>query len=60
MPYVSDENYCEMVKEIDDLKPPFLCIQDASSKDDGLPDSLIVKVFEEFDRLRDNIPSYWA
>lgn len=52
MPYKSDEDYCAMVKEIDDLKPPFLCIQDASSSDDGLPDALIVKVFEEFESVR--------
>jgi dihydrodipicolinate synthase/N-acetylneuraminate lyase len=46
MPYVSDEDYCGMVKEIDDLKPPFLCIQDASLTGDGLPDELLVKLFD--------------
>lgn len=52
MPYVSDEDYMGMAKEIDDLKPPFLCIQDASMENDGLPDSLIVRLFEEFESVR--------
>lgn len=52
MPYVSDEDYCGMVKEIDDLKPPFLCIQDASLTGDGLPDELLVKLFDEFESVR--------
>lgn len=52
MPYVNDEEYCEMVKEIDDLKPPFLCIQDISMTDDGLPDKLLIKLFENFESIR--------
>ena len=52
LPYVSDEDYMAMVKEIDDLKPPFLCIQDLSMTDDGLPDALLVRLFEEFESVR--------
>jgi len=52
MPYVSDEDYYAMVKEIDELKPPFICIQDASMTDDGLPDELIVKLFNDFESVR--------
>lgn len=52
MPYTSHEEYCAMVKEIDDLKPPFLCIQDADLSGEGLPDDLIVKVFEDYESVR--------
>jgi dihydrodipicolinate synthase/N-acetylneuraminate lyase len=65
MPYIGDEDYTAMVKDIDDMKPPFLCIQDASKVDDGLPDALIVKLFEEFESVRcikievkDSCPKY--
>jgi 4-hydroxy-tetrahydrodipicolinate synthase len=52
MPYTSHEEYCSMVKEIDDLNPPFLCLQDADLNGPGLPDDLIVKTFEEYASVR--------
>ena len=52
MPYVDDEDYCRMVRELDDMKPNFLCIQDLSLSDDGLPDRLLVRIFEEFESVR--------
>lgn len=52
MPYVSDDDYCEMVAEIDRFHPPFLCIQDISMVDDGLPDQLLVRLFNEYESVR--------
>ncbi len=52
MPYVSDEDYCRMVKRIDDMHPAFLCIQDVDNTGDGLPDQLLVKLFNEFESVR--------
>ena len=52
MPYTTDDEYCAMVKKIDDMKPPFLCIQDVSMTDDGLPDRLLLRLFDEFESVR--------
>lgn len=52
MPYTTDDEYCAMVKKIDDMKPAFLCIQDVSMTDDGLPDRLLLRLFEEFESVR--------
>ena len=52
MPYTTDEAYCAMVKKIDDLKPGFLCIQDQSHTDDGLPDELLVRLFNDYESVR--------
>ena len=52
MPYTTDNAYCALVEKIDDMKPPFLCIQDVSMTDDGLPDHLLIRLFNEFDSVR--------
>lgn len=52
MPYTNREEYCSYVAEIDALKPPALIIQDASMMDDGLPDDLILRLFNEFESVR--------
>jgi 2-keto-3-deoxy-L-arabinonate dehydratase len=52
MPYTGDDEYCALVKKIDDMKPGFLCIQDVSMTDDGLPDRLLVRLFNEFESVR--------
>ena len=52
MTYTTDDEYCAMVKKIDDMKPPFLCIQDVSMTDDGLPDRLLPR-----SRSRTRVPS---
>lgn len=52
MPYVNDDDYCEMVSKIDALKPPFLCIQDMDMQGDGLPDSLLIRLFNEYESVR--------
>lgn len=52
MPYTTDDEYCAMVKKIDDMKPNFLCIQDVSMTDDGLPDRLLLRLFDEFESVR--------
>lgn len=42
-----------MVKKIDDMKPNFLCIQDVSMTDDGLPDrAALLRLFDEFESVR--------
>ena len=58
MPYTTDDEYCALVKKIDDMKPNFLCIQDVSMTDDGLPDRLLVRLFNEFaPRSRSRTPA---
>ena len=52
IPYKTDEQYIEVVRELDAMKPPFIVLQDASSENDGLPDDLIVRCFEEFETVR--------
>lgn len=52
MPYTTDEAYCAMVAKIDAIAPSFLCIQDVSMVDDGLPDALILRLFNEFESVR--------
>lgn len=52
MPYTSDEDYCRMVGKIDALHPEFLCIQDVDMQGDGLPDELLVKLFNEYESVR--------
>ena len=52
MPYTTDDAYCALVEKIADMKPPFLCIQDVSMTDDGLPDHLLIRLFNEFDSVR--------
>ena len=52
MPYTTDDAYCDMVRRIDAMKPRFLCIQDVSMTDDGLPDRLLIRLFEEFESVR--------
>lgn len=52
MPYENDEDYCAMVAKIDALKPPFLCIQDIDMQGDGLPDRLLIKLFNDYESMR--------
>jgi 4-hydroxy-tetrahydrodipicolinate synthase len=52
MEFVSIDDYMQKAAEIDALKPRFLCIQDISMTDDGLPDELIVRLFEELETVR--------
>lgn len=52
IPYVDDESFIAVVRELDAMNPPFIVLQDASMSDDGLPDDLIVRCFEEFDTVR--------
>lgn len=48
MVYTTDDEYAAMVKLIDDMNPDFLIIQDQSNDDDGLPDRLLVRLFNDY------------
>ena len=50
--YTSDEAYVEVVRQLDKLDPPFICLQDFSMQDDGLSDELLVRCFQEFPSVR--------
>ncbi len=50
--YKDDESYVEVVRQLDMLNPPFICLQDFSMEGDGLPDELLVRCFEEFPSVR--------
>ena len=52
MPYTTDDEYCAMVAKIDAMHPAFLVIQDQSMVDDGLPDRLLVRLFNEYESVR--------
>lgn len=50
MPTVTEESYRELVAAMDDLHPPFLCLQD--TKDNELKAPFVKSMFEEFDSFR--------
>lgn len=52
IPYTSDDEYYDAVKKVDALNPPFICLQDATRVDSGLPDDLIVRLFNDFETVR--------
>lgn len=52
MKFEGMDDYMAKAAEIDALKPKFLCIQDVSMTDDGLPDELIVRLFQELESMR--------
>lgn len=52
IPYTNDEEFFNAVQSVDALKPPFICIQDATRVSNGLPDDLIVRLFEEIETVR--------
>ncbi len=52
MKFEGIDDFMAKAAEIDALKPNFLCIQDISSTDDGLPDELIIRMFNELESMR--------
>ena len=52
IPYTTNDEYKAVVEKIDALHRAFICLQDASRKDNGLPDELIVQCFNEFESVR--------
>ena len=52
IPYTTDDEYYAAVQKVDALKPPFICLQDATRVSGGLPDDLIVKLFDEIETVR--------
>lgn len=52
IPYTTDEEYYTAVQKVDALKPPFICLQDATRVNSGLPDDLIVRIFNEIETVR--------
>lgn len=50
MPTVSEEDYFELVRKIDELHPPMLCLQD--TKENEMSPSFVKKMFDEFESLR--------
>ena len=52
IPYTTNEAYLEVVRRLDKLNPPFICLQDYSLEGDGLPDELLVRCFEEVPSVR--------
>lgn len=52
IPYTDDQTYLEVVRRLDQLDPPFICLQDLCMDGDGLPDDLLVQCFEEFKSVR--------
>ncbi len=50
--YESDEQYLKAVEKVDALNPAFTCLQDASRVDNGLPDELILKCYNDFETVR--------
>lgn len=50
MPTVTEESYRELVAAMDDLHPPFLCLQD--TKDNELSASFVKSLFDEFESFR--------
>ncbi len=52
IPYTNEEEYYEAVRKVDELNPPFICLQDATRVDNGLPDDLIVRLFQDFETVR--------
>jgi len=52
IPYTSDDEYRRYVEEIDSYHPEFICIQDADFNGPGLPDDLIVRLFNEVESFK--------
>lgn len=52
IPYTSDDEYRKCVEEIDSYHPEFICIQDADFNGPGLPDDLIVRLFNEVESFK--------
>ncbi|MCX7786970.1 MAG: dihydrodipicolinate synthase family protein [Spirochaetes bacterium] len=52
IPYTTEEEYLEQVREIASLKPPFLMLQDWDPAGAGLPIPLIQRVFEEVEEFQ--------
>lgn len=52
IPYEDDDKYYKAVQSVDALNPPFICIQDATRISHGLPEDLIVKLFNELESVR--------
>ena len=50
MPTVTEESYRELVAAVDDLHPPFLCLQD--TKDNELRAPFVKSMFDEFESFR--------
>lgn len=50
MPTVTEESYRELVAAMDDLHPPFLCLQD--TKDNELSAPFVKSLFDEFESFR--------
>jgi len=43
IPYTTDEEYYTAVQKVDALKPPFICLQDATRVNSGLPGECLWK-----------------
>ena len=52
IPYTTDDEYFAAAESVDKLKPPFICIQDNTRVSNGLPDQLIVRLFNEIETVR--------
>ena len=50
MPTVTEESYRDLVKAMDDLHPPFLCLQD--TKDNELRAPFVKELFDDFESFR--------
>ena len=50
MPTVTEESYRELVAAVDELHPPFLCLQD--TKDNELRAPFVKSMFDEFESFR--------
>ncbi|MBX7256453.1 MAG: dihydrodipicolinate synthase family protein [Candidatus Hydrogenedentes bacterium] len=52
IPYEDDVQYTQAVREVADLRPPFLMLQDWDAAGGGVPVRLIARLFEEIDSFR--------
>ena len=50
--YQDEESYMEVVRQLDQLHPPFICLQDLCMEGDGIPDDVLVRCCEEIPSVR--------